>query len=186
MDAYDYQQLAARTLIDKPGFEIGDLDMMILWNALGLCGETAELLSGICQNNSVDFDELGDVAWYMAALCTKLEAPMRDLFESHTKNKKFSPRSNIVLAMDLCVASGKVAELAKKGICHQHGLDTSAVVDALYKVYECIWRLCANQKTTISTVFEININKLKRRYPNGFNSADSIKRVDVQKVIPAQ
>lgn len=187
MDAGEYQQLAARTMIDKLGFEIGDLDMMILWNALGLCGETAELLeraySSAGFNSIEDYGELGDVAWYMAAICTNLDIDL-GVIHAEVTSHHYGSRSILSLCLDLCVMAGKVAELVKKGILHQHGLDLVAVKAALRGVYMCILRLCG--KLSVSVVFEANINKLKKRYPNGFDSADSIKRVDVQEVIPAQ
>jgi len=84
MDASNYQQLASRTLIDRPDFAIGDTDMMILWNALGLAGEAGEVAEtvkkGVLHQHGLDAEkmkkELGDVLWYVAALCTKLDLDM--------------------------------------------------------------------------------------------------------------
>lgn len=115
MNTNEYQKLAARTLIDRPDFEIADNDMMIVWNALGLAGEAGEVVDqikkGILHQHGLDRDkmkkELGDVCWYVAALCTKLDL---DLGE----------------------------------------------------------------------VFEANIDKLKKRYPDGYKPADSMKRIDTE------
>lgn len=38
----EYQEKAARTLIDKPDVEIPDLEIMLVWNAIGLAGEAGE------------------------------------------------------------------------------------------------------------------------------------------------
>ena len=47
MNANDYQQLAARTLIDKPGFDISNTDIMIIWNAVGYgCVSLLSLAAG--------------------------------------------------------------------------------------------------------------------------------------------
>lgn len=43
MNANEYQQLAARTLIEGPDFYITDKDIMIIWNAIGLAGEAGEV-----------------------------------------------------------------------------------------------------------------------------------------------
>jgi NTP pyrophosphatase (non-canonical NTP hydrolase) len=91
MQASDYQKLAARTLIDKPDFAITDEQVMIVWNAIGLAGETGELVDlikkGIFHQHGLDLEkvkkELGDVLWYVAALCTKLDI---DLGEVMTAN----------------------------------------------------------------------------------------------------
>lgn len=80
MDATTYQQLAARTLIDGPDFELSPNDFMILWNAIGVAGEAGEIAEhvkkGLLHQHGLDREklakEIGDVAWYLAALCTKL------------------------------------------------------------------------------------------------------------------
>ena len=115
MDADEYQKLAARTLIDKPDFEISDCEIMAVWDAIGLAGESGEVVDhikkGVFHQHGIDIpklaNELGDVLWYVAALCTTL------------------------------------------------GLDMDAIMRA-------------------------NIEKLKLRYPNGYNSFDSQKRVDME------
>ncbi len=43
MQADEYQRLAGRTSIEQPGFELGDKETMISWNALGLAGEAGEV-----------------------------------------------------------------------------------------------------------------------------------------------
>lgn len=114
MDAKEYQKLAARTLIDKPDFEISDREIMAIWDAIGLAGEAGEVADhikkGVFHQHGIDLEklqkEIGDVLWYAAALCTTL------------------------------------------------GMDMSEVMQA-------------------------NIEKLKVRYPNGYSSTDSQKRVDV-------
>jgi len=114
MDAKRYQELAGRTLIDGPGFEIPDRDMMIIWNAIGLAGE-----------------------------------------------------------------AGEVAELAKKGIFHQHGIDREKLKKELG---DCLWyiaALCTKLGLDMAEVMAANIEKLMVRYPNGYAPEDSLKRADV-------
>lgn len=117
MNATDYQKAAARTLIDRPDFDISNTDMMILWNALGLAGE-----------------------------------------------------------------AGEVAETVKKGILHQHGLDRNKMKKELGDVAWYLAALCTKLDLDLGDVLAANIEKLKTRYPNGFSSADSIARSDVEPV----
>lgn len=80
MNADDYQRLAARTLIDRPDFALTDEQTMIVWNALGLAGEAGEVVDevkkAIFHQHGIDHaklgKEIGDVLWYVAALCSKL------------------------------------------------------------------------------------------------------------------
>lgn len=81
MDASIYQKLAARTLIDEPGFEISGKDMMLVWCAIGAAGEAGELANivkkAVLHRHGFDTldqlaEEIGDVVWYLAGLCTVL------------------------------------------------------------------------------------------------------------------
>jgi NTP pyrophosphatase (non-canonical NTP hydrolase) len=91
MTPREYQWLAARTLIDAPDSEISGSDMMLVWNAIGLAGEAGEVCEhikkGVFHQHGIDRDkmrkELGDVLWYVAALCTKLELDMGDVMAAN-------------------------------------------------------------------------------------------------------
>ncbi len=82
-----YQQDAARTLIDRPDATYDDADIMLVWNALGLAGEAGEVADtikkAVFHQHGIDRDllvkELGDVLWYVAALCTKLHVTMSEV-----------------------------------------------------------------------------------------------------------
>lgn len=96
MTANDYQQLAGRTLIDKPDATYTDHELMLVWNALGLTGEAGEVADtikkAVFHQHGLDRDELikelGDVIWYVAALCTKLDVPMSQVMERNIDKLK--------------------------------------------------------------------------------------------------
>lgn len=87
MNANDYQRLAARTLIDAPDAEYTAAEIMLVWNALGVAGEAGEVADLIKKavfhrhplNRDALIKELGDVLWYVAALCTKLDIGLDDV-----------------------------------------------------------------------------------------------------------
>lgn len=87
MNANEYQTKAARTLIDKPDAVYTDEEIMLVWNAIGLSGESGEVADhikkGVFHQHGIDRDklikELGDVLWYVAALCTKLSVSIEDV-----------------------------------------------------------------------------------------------------------
>jgi NTP pyrophosphatase (non-canonical NTP hydrolase) len=89
MDANTYQAGVGRTLLDKPDFDITPEQVMISWNALGLAGEAGEVADlikkGIYHQLGLDREklkkELGDVAWYLAALCTHLGLTLEEVME---------------------------------------------------------------------------------------------------------
>lgn len=92
---HDYQQQAARTLIDSPPFFTDD-EIMLVWNALGLAGEAGEVADTIKKavfhqhgiNRDELIKELGDVLWYVAALCTKLDVSMSEVMERNITKLK--------------------------------------------------------------------------------------------------
>lgn len=82
-------------------------------------------------------------------------------------------------AIGLAGEAGEVADLAKKGIFHQHGIDRAKLKTELG---DCLWyiaSLCTTLNFDMAEVMEDNIKKLEMRYPNGYSSEDSQKRVDV-------
>lgn len=96
MDAYLYQALAARTLIDTPDHEYTSDEIMLVWNALGLAGEAGEVADtikkAVFHRHPLDRDalikELGDVLWYVAALCTKLDVNMANVMHQNIEKLK--------------------------------------------------------------------------------------------------
>lgn len=113
MNINEYQKEAARTLIPGPDFQLSDNEFMLVWCAIGLGGE-----------------------------------------------------------------SGEVLEQIKKGLLHRHGLDKEKLKSELG---DCCWYLaglCTRLDISLEEVMTDNIQKLYIRYPNGYSSQDSIKRVD--------
>lgn len=96
MNADAYQDAAARTLIDGPDAEYTNAEIMLVWNALGLAGEAGEvadtLKKAVFHRHALDRDELikelGDVLWYVAALCTKLDVSMGEVMERNIEKLK--------------------------------------------------------------------------------------------------
>lgn len=89
MDATTYQEKARRTLIDRPDFRITEEEVMILWAAFGIAGESGEVLDRIKKDifhqqglhKEEIKKELGDLLWYIAALCTKLGLDLGEVME---------------------------------------------------------------------------------------------------------
>jgi NTP pyrophosphatase (non-canonical NTP hydrolase) len=96
MNAADYQEQAARTQIDQPDFEIPGLEMMAVWNALGFAGkagDVAELVKkGVFHRRHIDplelEKELGDVLWYVSALCTNLGLDLGQIMQANIEKLK--------------------------------------------------------------------------------------------------
>ena len=91
MHASDYQNLSARTLIDSRDVSWSPDEAMLAGLALGLAGEAGEVVElvkkGVFHRHGLDkagFEkELGDVLWYVAALCTRLGLDMAAVMEKN-------------------------------------------------------------------------------------------------------
>lgn len=83
-------------------------------------------------------------------------------------------------ALGLGGEAGEVLDLLKKGICHQHGLDRLKIKEELGDLMWYVASIATLCEIDLGTILESNAAKLRQRYPNGYNSADSQARVDQQ------
>lgn len=81
-------------------------------------------------------------------------------------------------ALGLTEESGEVAGLIKKHVHHGKPLDREKLVKELGDVRWYFEYLMISLNITMDEVEQVNIQKLRARYPNGFNTEDSIKRMD--------
>ena len=83
-------------------------------------------------------------------------------------------------ALGLTGESGEVADLIKKAKFQGHGLNREGVIKELGDVLWYVALGCEIIGTNIDEVMNLNIDKLNKRYPCGFNFNDSIKRKDLE------
>ena len=79
-------------------------------------------------------------------------------------------------ALGLAGEAGEVADMIKKGVYHQHGVDREEVKKELGDVLWYVSAICGDLDLELSEVMEANIEKLKQRYPDGFNFEQSQNR----------
>ena len=84
-------------------------------------------------------------------------------------------------ALGLCGESGEVADLIKKATFQGHDLNVDRVAEELSDV---AWYLAVSAHAIgydLDTIFQINVDKLKARYPDGFDADRSIHRPEYEK-----
>jgi len=97
-----------------------------------------------------------------------------------TKNTDLDPKlSQAVTALGLAGEAGETADYIKKVVGHDHPLDRDHVAKEIGDVIWYCASLCDEYGLSMQEVAEWNIEKLKKRYPEGFSATDSIKRLDV-------
>lgn len=73
-------------------------------------------------------------------------------------------------AVGLAGEAGEVLELIKKGIFHQQGIDQEKMKKELGDVLWYVAALATNMGLTLEEIMQHNIDKLKARFPDGYNS----------------
>lgn len=74
-------------------------------------------------------------------------------------------------AIGLAGEAGEVAELAKKQIFHQHGLDVEKWIKELGDVLWYVAACCTHLGLNMEDVMSHNIAKLKARFPDGYEAS---------------
>jgi NTP pyrophosphatase (non-canonical NTP hydrolase) len=82
-------------------------------------------------------------------------------------------------ALGLCGEAGEVADLIKKAVHHRAPMNEAALKKEAGDVLWYLAHLCNVMEWDLRDVAEGNVAKLRTRYPDGFNTADSITRRDV-------
>ena len=83
-------------------------------------------------------------------------------------------------ALGLCGKSGEVADIVKKATFQGHQLNSAHIAEELGDV---AWYLAIAAKAIgydLDTIFEMNVEKLMARYPDGFDSNRSIHRPEYE------
>jgi NTP pyrophosphatase (non-canonical NTP hydrolase) len=94
-----------------------------------------------------------------------------------TINKGMSKKDMLINSvMGLTGESGEVIDLVKKHLFHSHELDKNHLIKELGDVAWYLAEACTALDITLEEVLITNIEKLKKRYPEGFSVEKSINR----------
>lgn len=178
MDLNHYQQLAMRTSPD-------DHDR-VKNGCLGLIGESGEIVDVIKKwmFQSVEgtplpvdklVDEMGDVLWYCAEVATGLDMSLQDALVTPIPGFQHTPVDNAVDDLAVSMAHN-AASIYNFLVQCDDGAGRMYGVWYLHYMYDDFMRLCDMVGETIQRVAEGNIEKLKKRYPDGFDPVRSMNR----------
>lgn len=81
-------------------------------------------------------------------------------------------------AMGLAGEAGECVDLVKKHLFHKVPLDREKLLKELGDVRWYFEVLCHAAGTTIEEVEKLNVEKLRKRFPNGFTTEASVKKAD--------
>ena len=164
-------------------------DLPIL--SLGLVGETIEFLSAL--NNIYDFGlkismtaaienvtrEAGDVLWYSSRIMDILDQPFHRWQKKGTvDNFNKSCMKTFQRKFRIIESAGFVAEHVKKVFGHGHEIDSDLICSEISDIVCDVAYVmkCLHGADGIKIAMQTNIEKLKKRYPEGFSVEKSVNR----------
>lgn len=78
--------------------------------------------------------------------------------------------------MGLCGEAGEAIDIVKKHLAQGHALDREHLIEELGDIAWYIAEVASVLEIDLEEVFSRNIEKLKKRYPDGFDEARSCQR----------
>lgn len=78
--------------------------------------------------------------------------------------------------MGLCGESGEAIDIVKKWLMQGHELDKEHLMRELGDVAWYLAEAATALEVPLETIFQTNLDKLEKRFPQGFDSSDSIHR----------
>ena len=94
-----------------------------------------------------------------------------------TMNPDLSKREMLINSMmGLCGESGEAIDIVKKHLFHSHELDKDKLVKELGDIAWYLAEAAQAIDVPLEEILRLNIEKLKKRYPEGFDAEKSIHR----------
>ena len=95
-----------------------------------------------------------------------------------TLNPSLSKRDVLINSvMGLCGESGEAIDIVKKWMAHGHELDREHLAKELGDIAWYLAEAAFALDIPLEDVLQANIDKLKKRYPEGFDTARSVTRL---------
>lgn len=96
-----------------------------------------------------------------------------------TNKPEATQKENLINGcLGLAGEAGEVCDIVKKYMFQGHNLETQKIVDELSDVLWYVALTAQGIGCDLDSIMEHNINKLKKRYPNGFEAERSINRTE--------
>lgn len=167
----EYHESVVKNMRSKPEFgccESESGNIHLIFNVMGLAGECGEII--LLDKTDKDFEfELGDILWYtFSSLHILGSDTVKSITEFYNHHALFT--------VEMLVSNSlQVSDRLKKMIYHRHGLDKSLLSGFLHNNIKMISSISKNYYDDPSYIAKLNIEKLSKRYPNGFTVEDSKK-----------
>ena len=171
-------------------------NLRLVHMAIGIVTELDELfpreeMLGVMQDNWTE--EVGDLMWYIAGMHTillesginavKLEADLDELLDLAQDDPALPYNTRVMTLRGIQGLATELLDDAKKMLAYGNGSVNSVAALLIVGKASYIARACflhalntVPNPTSLVKILEANINKLSKRYPEGFNPTDAINR----------
>ena len=96
-----------------------------------------------------------------------------------TRTMKFDENVLMHCCMGMAGETGEVVDLIKKSVFYNKPIDKEKVAEEIGDIMFYIVNLATSLNLSMSDILQGNVDKLKKRFPNGFTESDAIRRVDM-------
>lgn len=176
-----YQQDAARTNADLKTKGENLMHMVV-----GMCSEMNEVEDALLSGDKVNLgEEMADICWYMANFCTINNCQFDDVYhvathlvktESRVVNNLFCHYKTKQKVSSLYNKISKLQDVVKKFRVYEKNFNYGDVFCMLQDILAKILEICYLEKIDLLTSLRNNIDKLRKRFPNKFNTDDANNR----------
>ena len=95
-----------------------------------------------------------------------------------TLNPELSKKDVLINSvMGLCGESGEAIDIVKKWLAHGHELDKEHLIKELGDIAWYLAEAATALDISLEQILQTNIDKLKKRYPEGFDTKKSLVRL---------
>ena len=109
--------------------------------------------------------------------CVKMTINEYQKLAMTTLNPELSKKDVLINGvMGLCGESGEAIDIVKKWLAQGHELDRKKLAEELGDVAWYLAETAYALDIPLEDIFRGNLDKLKKRYPDGFDSARSVNR----------
>lgn len=170
----DYVEQAMRTCSS----EFYEVNHDIEHGIIGLCTEAGELLECFYKDITDEPDsvhileELGDVCWYLAAVCKGSNWKWEDI----AFGSEFGDMEVELFIDEIIIVTAEALNLLKKAHYYGVNIDMSILQNHMKLIHSSVSAICEKYNSSIEQIQEANIKKLKSRYPDKWTLQDATQR----------
>lgn len=172
MNWIKYLKESERTLSTE--FHCGSVVEKLLHGVIGILTEMDEMLENYKDDkfDSINIvEETGDIFWYLALLSRELN--MDTLCSSIEEPIEKDPREIIIL---IIIDSLRLLDILKKKLYYNKEISDVIFTSLVKSIMVKLFNFVNVYNTDLGKILDTNIDKLRERYPDKFNSNLAINR----------